>query len=99
VQLNVRFWHKADIPARSTNVRFWGWSGRRQSRVNYYVTDGEVTAASPRFRKKPNPPRSQVIRKPRETSSNETYDDPNDELGDCHNLARLRDNALLRDRF
>jgi len=21
---NVRFWHKADIPARSTNVRFWG---------------------------------------------------------------------------
>jgi hypothetical protein len=21
---NVRFWHKADIPTRSTNVRFWG---------------------------------------------------------------------------
>jgi len=22
--LDVRFWHKADIPARSINVRFWG---------------------------------------------------------------------------
>jgi hypothetical protein len=21
---DVRFWHKADIPTRSTNVRFWG---------------------------------------------------------------------------
>jgi len=21
---NVRYWHKADIPTRSTNVRFWG---------------------------------------------------------------------------
>jgi hypothetical protein len=21
---NVRFWHKADIPARSTHARFWG---------------------------------------------------------------------------
>jgi len=21
---NVRFWHKADIPTRSINVRFWG---------------------------------------------------------------------------
>jgi len=21
---NVRFWHKADIPARSINVRYWG---------------------------------------------------------------------------
>jgi hypothetical protein len=21
---NVRFWHKADIATRSTNVRFWG---------------------------------------------------------------------------
>jgi hypothetical protein len=21
---NVRFWHKADISTRSTNVRFWG---------------------------------------------------------------------------
>ena len=21
---NVRFWHKADIPPRSINVRFWG---------------------------------------------------------------------------
>jgi hypothetical protein len=21
---NVCFWHKADIPLRSTNVRFWG---------------------------------------------------------------------------
>ena len=25
---NVRFWHKADIPTRSTDVRFWGPSGR-----------------------------------------------------------------------
>ena len=24
---NVRFWHKADITTRSTNVRFWGFNG------------------------------------------------------------------------
>jgi hypothetical protein len=22
--VDVRYWHKADIPLRSTNVRFWG---------------------------------------------------------------------------
>src|SRR5215471_7049411 len=27
ITANVCFWHKADIPTRSTNVRFWGQSG------------------------------------------------------------------------
>src|SRR6516165_8121780 len=31
---NVCFWHIADIPRRSTNVRFWGQSGRKGVKEN-----------------------------------------------------------------
>jgi hypothetical protein len=29
---DVRFWHKADIPVRSVDVRFWGLSGHSGGR-------------------------------------------------------------------
>jgi hypothetical protein len=30
---NVCFWHKADIQASSSNVRFWGESGHQQAAI------------------------------------------------------------------
>ena len=37
--LHFRLWHKADIPLRSTNVRFWGNSGQSSSRSSLSAFD------------------------------------------------------------